>query len=99
MSIESLVLDLVCWVLADKEKSKFKSKIERSILVNNFIKNSPNNPPSVAKKQKTDLSKNMGSGKEVSGLTSSIVLSSASGIQLFDPSYIQKMNTKKGTET
>jgi len=41
----------------------------------------------------------MGGGKEVSGLTSSIVLSSASGIQLFDPSYIQKMNTKKGTDT
>jgi len=53
----------------------------------------------LTKKQKTDLSKNMGGGKEVSGLTSSIVLSSASGIQLFDPSYIQKMNTKKGTDT
>jgi len=58
----------------------------------------PNSLP-LAKKQKTDLSKNMGSGKEVSGLTSSIVLSSASGIQLFDPSYLQKMNTKKGTDT
>jgi U4/U6 small nuclear ribonucleoprotein PRP31 len=53
----------------------------------------------LTKKQKTDLSKNMGGGKEVSGLTSSIVLSSASGIQLFDPSYLQKMNAKKGTDT
>jgi len=55
----------------------------------------------LSKKQKADLSKNMGGGsqKDISGLTSSIVLSSASGIQLFDPTYVQRMNAKKGTDT
>ncbi len=45
------------------------------------------------------MSRNMGNSN-ASGLTSSIVLSSARGIELLDPSYVQRVATgKKGNET